>query len=113
MRGDHRFLSFLRNVRKENQRNAMKIDEKVGENKETQKFKEEIRVCDQAIPILINAIERRRKHTVIERDEVTKRTTELRLRETKRHRRRNHKLELESLQEKMFIATKKNHYNNI
>ena len=48
-----------------------------------------------------------------ERDEVTKRTTELRLRETKRHRRRNHKLELESLQEKMFIATKKNHYNNI
>ena len=46
MRGDHRSLSFLRNVRKENQRNAVKIDEKVGENKETQKFKEEIRVCD-------------------------------------------------------------------
>ena len=38
----YRFLSFLRNVRKENQRNAVKIDEKVGENKETQKFKEEI-----------------------------------------------------------------------
>ena len=34
MRGDHRFLSFLRNVRNENQRNAVKIDEKVGENKE-------------------------------------------------------------------------------
>ena len=77
MRGDHRFLSFLRNVRKENQRNAVKIDEKVGENKETQKFKEEIRVCDQAIPILINAIERQRKHTVTERDEVTKRTPSL------------------------------------
>ena len=46
MRGDHRFLSFLRNVRKENQRNAVKIDKKVGENKERQKFKEEIRVCD-------------------------------------------------------------------
>ena len=46
MRGDHRFLSFSRNVRKENQRNAVKIDEKVGENKEMQKFEEEIRVCD-------------------------------------------------------------------
>ena len=46
MRGDLRFLSFLRNVRKENQRNAMKINEKVGENKERQQFKEEIRVCD-------------------------------------------------------------------
>ena len=46
MRGDLRFLSFLRNVRKENQRNAVKIDEKVGENKERQKFKEEIRVYD-------------------------------------------------------------------
>ena len=46
MRGDHRFLSFLRNLQKENQRNAVKIDEKVGENKEMQKFKEEIRVCD-------------------------------------------------------------------
>ena len=38
MRGDHRFLSFLRNVQKEDQRNAMKINEKVGENKETQKI---------------------------------------------------------------------------
>ena len=46
MRGDHRFLSFLRNVRKENQRNAVKINEKVGENKEMQKFKDFIRVCD-------------------------------------------------------------------
>ena len=46
MRGDLRFLSFLRKVRKENQRNAVKIDEKVGENKETQKLKEEIWVCD-------------------------------------------------------------------
>ena len=46
MRGNLRFLSFLRNVQKENQRNGVKIDEKVGENKETQKFKEEIRVCD-------------------------------------------------------------------
>ena len=46
MRGDLQFLSFLRNVRKENQRNAVKIDKKVGENKERQKFKEEIRVCD-------------------------------------------------------------------
>ena len=77
MRGDHRFLSFLRNVRKENQRNAVKIDEKVGENKETQKFKEEISVCDQAVPTLINAIERRRKNTMTERDEVTKRTLRL------------------------------------
>jgi len=77
MRGDLRFLSFLRNVQKENQRNAVKIDKKVGEKKETQKFKEEIRVCDEAIPILINAIERRRKHTVTERDEVTKRTPSL------------------------------------
>ena len=77
MRGDHRILSFLRNVQKENQINAVKIDEKVGENKETLKFKEEIRVCDQAIPILINAIERRRKQTVTERDKVTKRTPSL------------------------------------
>ena len=46
MRGDNRFLSLLRTVWKENQRNAVKIDKKVGENKETQKFKEEIRVCD-------------------------------------------------------------------
>ena len=46
MRGDNRFLSLLRNVWKENQRNAVKIDKKVGENKEMQKFKEEIRVCD-------------------------------------------------------------------
>ena len=46
MRGDLRFLRFLSNVRKENQRYVVKIDERVGENKETQKFKEEIRVCD-------------------------------------------------------------------
>ena len=46
MRGDNQFLSLLRNVWKENQRNAVKIDKKVGENKEMQKFKEEIRVCD-------------------------------------------------------------------
>ena len=89
MRGEHRFLSFLRNVRKENQRNAVKFDEKVGENKETQKFKEEISVCDQAIPILINAIERDRERRSHEEN------TELRLRETKRHRRRNNELELE------------------
>ena len=46
------------------------------------------------IPILINAIERRRKHTVTERDKVTKRTPSLDW-ERQRHRRRNHKLELE------------------
>ena len=39
------FFSFLRNVWKENQRNVG-IDEKVQENQETLKFKEEIRVCD-------------------------------------------------------------------
>ena len=73
----------------------MKIDKKVGENKETQKFKEEIRVCDWAIPILINAIERRRKRHCDQERLSHVDNTDIRLRETKRHRRRNHELELE------------------